>query len=90
MQKSIDEAEDWIEKRIAQHNERQILAVHQRLDAFELRILVRPAHTTDMKILQDIGASLSDDVDAILDLGVHEPEATPVEPSKDTVLAALF
>ena len=34
--------------------------------------------------------SLSADVDAILDAGVPDPKAIPAEPSKDTMLAALF
>lgn len=34
--------------------------------------------------------SLSADVDAILDAGVPDPKAIPVEPSKDTMLVALF
>ena len=87
---SIVEVEDQIEKRIVWQTERQILAVHQLLDAFELRVLARPAPTIDLMTLQAIVASLRDDVDVILDARVREPEATPTEPCEDMVLATLF
>lgn len=43
MHKSIAEVEDQIENGIAQKTEPQMLIVHQRLDAFELRVLDQPA-----------------------------------------------
>ena len=39
MQKSIAEAEERLEWRMIQHKERKITEVHQRLEAFELRVL---------------------------------------------------
>ena len=47
MQKSIAKVEERIKRKMAQHTERQIMEVHQRLDAFELRFLARPAPTVD-------------------------------------------
>ena len=43
MQRSIAEAEDRLEQRMVQHTKRKIVEVHQRLDAFELRVLDWPA-----------------------------------------------
>ena len=42
MQKSIAEAEERLERKMVQHTERKIVEVHQRLDAFEMRVLARP------------------------------------------------
>ena len=39
MQTSIAETEERLERRMVQHTERKIAEVHQRLDAFELRVL---------------------------------------------------
>ena len=39
MQRFIAEAEERLEWRMVQHTERKIAEVHQRLDAFELRVL---------------------------------------------------
>lgn len=90
MHKSIAEEKDRIEKRIAKQTKRQILVVHQRLDAFELRVLTRTAPTIYLMTLQASVVSLRAGVDAILDARVLEPEATPAELAKDTVLTALF
>ena len=43
MQSFIAEAQELMERKIAQHMERKIVEVHQRLDSFELRVLARPA-----------------------------------------------
>ena len=43
MQKSITESEDCLERKMHQFTERKIVKVNQRLDAFELRVLARPA-----------------------------------------------
>ena len=43
MQKSITESEERLERRMVQYTERKIAEVHQRLDAFELRVLSRPS-----------------------------------------------
>lgn len=70
--------------------QRKIQEGHQRFDAFQLRVLARTTPTIDLMTLQAIVASLRVDVDAILDVRVPEPEATPVELSENTVLSALF
>ena len=44
MQKSITESEARMERKM----QRKITEVHQRLDAFELRVLARPAPPVDV------------------------------------------
>lgn len=90
MQNFIVEYKDRIRKKINQQTEQQILAVYQRLDAFELRVLTRPALTIYLTTLQADVASLRADVDIILDVRVLESKATPAETTEDTVLATLF
>ena len=63
---------------------------YQRLDAFELRVLARPASPVDVSTLQAAVDSLRTDIDTILEARVPESEAPSVEPTDDTVLAALF
>ena len=66
------------------------MEVHQRLDAFELRVLARPAPTVDLMTLQAIVASLRADMNAILEARVRESEAPSVEPIEDTVMVVMF
>ena len=47
MQKSITESEARMERKM----QRKIVEVHQRLDAFELRVLARPAPPVDVSTL---------------------------------------
>ena len=75
---------------MVQHTERKIAEVHQRLDAFELRVLARTASPVDVSTLQAAVDSLHADIDMILEARVPESEALSVEPAKDTVMAALF
>ena len=82
MQKSITESEARMERNM----QRKIAEVHQRLDAFELRVLARPAPPVDVSTLQAAVDSLRADIDTILEARVPEP----VEPVEDTVFAALF
>ena len=63
---------------------------YQRLDAFELRVLARPAPPVDVSILQATVDNLPTDIDMILEARVPESEALSAEPAEDTVLAALF
>ena len=86
MQKSITESEARIERMM----QRKIAEVNQRLDAFELRVLARPAPPVDVSTLQAAVDSLRADIDTILEARVPESEAPSVEPAEDTVLAALF
>ena len=43
---------------MAEHTERKVMVVHQRLDFFELRLLARPDPTVDVTALQDAVESL--------------------------------
>ena len=69
MQKSITESEARMERKI----QRKIAEVHQRLDAFELRVLARPAPSVDVSTLQAAVDSLRADIDTILEARVPEP-----------------
>ena len=51
MQRSITEAEERLERKMVEYTERKISEVHQRLDAFELRVLARPAPQVDVSTL---------------------------------------
>ena len=79
---SREENEEFIERKIAE--------VNQRLDAFELRVLARPAPPVDVSTLQAAVDSLREDIDTILEARVPESKAPSVEPAEDTVLADLF
>ena len=72
MQKSITESEERLERKMVQYTERKIAEVHQRLDAFELRVLARPAPPVDVSTLQDAIDSLRADIDTILEARVPE------------------
>ena len=69
MQRSITKVEERLEQKMVQHTERKIVEVHQRFDAFELRVLARPAHQVDVSTLQAAVDSLRADVDMILEVG---------------------
>ena len=90
MQRSIAEAEERLVRRMVQRKERKIAEVHQRLDAFELRVLAQPASLVNVSTLQAAGDSLRADIAMILESRVPEYEAPSFEPFEDTVLAALF
>ena len=90
MQRSITEAEERLERRMVQHTEQKIAEVHQCLDAFEWRVLARPAPPVDVSTLQAAVDSLRADIDMILEARVLESEAPSAKPIEDTVMAALF
>ena len=75
MRRSIAEVKERLERKMAQHTERKIAEVHQCLDAFELRVLARPAPPVGMSILQTAIESLRADIDMILKARVPESEA---------------
>ena len=52
MQRSITEAEKRMEHKMAYNIERKIAKVHKCLDAFELRVLARPAPLVGVSTLQ--------------------------------------
>ena len=90
MRKLNAESEERVGKRMEAKTDQKVQAVHKRLDAFELRVLERPALTTDMSSFRTELASLRADVDAILATPAVEPQATPFALGDDTVLGALF
>ena len=51
MQRSTSEAQERLERKMVQHTERKITEVHQRLDAFELRVLARTHPQLDVSTL---------------------------------------
>ena len=75
---------------MVQHTERKIVEVHQLLNAFELRVIDRPAPSVDVLNLQAAVDSLRADIDMILEARVPESEAPSAEPAEDIVMAALF
>ena len=72
MQRFIAEAEECLEWRMVQHTERKIAEVHQRLDAFELRVLSLPAPLVDVSTLQAAVDSLRTHIDMILEARLSE------------------
>ena len=90
MQRSITETEECLERKMVQYTERKIAEVHLSLDAFELRVLARPAPPVDVLTLQAAVDSLRTDIDMILEARVTEFEAPSAEPAEDTMMAALF
>ena len=70
MQKSITESEERLERKMVQFTKRKIAEVNQRLDAFELRVLARPAPPVDVSTLQDAVDSLRADIDTIIEARV--------------------
>uniref|UniRef100_M1DUE3 Integrase core domain containing protein n=1 Tax=Solanum tuberosum TaxID=4113 RepID=M1DUE3_SOLTU len=84
MRKLIVESEEIVEKRMEAQMD------HKRLDAFDLRVLERPAPTIVMSSFRTDLASLRVDVDAILATPVVEPQAAPSALGDDIVLGALF
>ena len=51
-------AEERLERKIVQHIELKITEVHQRLDAFELRVVSRPAPQVDVSTLLNVVENL--------------------------------
>uniref|UniRef100_M1DE30 Integrase core domain containing protein n=1 Tax=Solanum tuberosum TaxID=4113 RepID=M1DE30_SOLTU len=90
MRNLIVESEVRVEKRMEAKTDQKVQAVHKRLDAFELRVLERPAPTTDMSSFRTELSSLRADVDAILATPAVKPQAALSALGDDTVLGALF
>ena len=63
MQKSITESEECLERKMVQFTERKIAEVNKRRDAFELRVLARPAPLVDVSTLQTTAESLRAGID---------------------------
>ena len=66
MQWSIADKEECFERRVVQHTERKIAEVHQRLDAFEFRVLAQPALQVYVSTLQAALDSPRTDINMIL------------------------
>ena len=79
MQRSITESHERLERKMMHFTEQKIAEVNQRLDAFELRVLARPAPSVDVSTLQAAVDSLRADIDTILEARVQESEAPSVE-----------
>ena len=90
MQRSIVEAEERLDQKMVQHTERKIAEVHLCLEAFELRVLARPAPPVDVSTLQAAVDNLCADIDMILEATVLESEAPSAGPGEDTVMAAAL
>ena len=75
VQRSITESEERLERKMMQFIERKIAEVNRCLDAFELRVLARPAPLVDVSTLQAAVESLRADIDMILEARVPESEA---------------
>ena len=52
MKKPITEFEEPLGRKMVQFTERKIAEVNQRLEAFELRVLARPASPVDVSTIQ--------------------------------------
>uniref|UniRef100_M1DI10 Integrase core domain containing protein n=1 Tax=Solanum tuberosum TaxID=4113 RepID=M1DI10_SOLTU len=89
-QKLIVEFEARMERRMEDMMDWKIQAVNKCLDAFELRVLKRPAPTIDLSSFEVELASLWADVDAILATPIVDPQAALTALADDTVLDALF
>ena len=75
---------------MAQHTKRKVMDVHQCLDAFELRVLARPAPIVDVTALQAAVEILREDLDTILEARVLVSEASSAETAEATMLASFF
>uniref|UniRef100_M1DGE0 Integrase core domain containing protein n=1 Tax=Solanum tuberosum TaxID=4113 RepID=M1DGE0_SOLTU len=75
MRKLIVDSEVRVKKRMEAKMDHKVQAVHKRLDAFELRVLERPAYTTDMSSFRIELASLRAVVDAILATPAVAPQS---------------
>ena len=73
--------EQRLKRNMAQHTEQKIADVHKRLDAFELRVVARPAPQVDVSTLQAAVESLRADIDIFLEVGVLESEDPSADPT---------
>ncbi|KAH0750729.1 hypothetical protein KY290_029961 [Solanum tuberosum] len=86
MQHSIMDSE----VRMEQMMDQKIQAVHKRLDAFELRILERPALIIDVTTAQMELVILRADVDCFLSPSNIAPEVAPAAEEDELVMTDLF
>uniref|UniRef100_M1DKX6 Integrase core domain containing protein n=1 Tax=Solanum tuberosum TaxID=4113 RepID=M1DKX6_SOLTU len=86
----IDESATRVEQRMEQMMDRKVQVVHQRLDAFELRVLERPAPTTYVSFFQTELASLWANLDTLIAPPETEPASAPMTPIDNMMFDALF
>uniref|UniRef100_M1DJD9 Integrase core domain containing protein n=1 Tax=Solanum tuberosum TaxID=4113 RepID=M1DJD9_SOLTU len=70
--------------------DQKVQVIHKCLDAFELRVLERPAPATDLSSFRTELDSLRADIDAIIATPTDEPESAPTALADDTVLDVIF
>ncbi|KAG5577710.1 hypothetical protein H5410_057844 [Solanum commersonii] len=75
--KSRSESEARVERMMEDMMDRKVQTVNNHLDAFELRVLERPASAIDLSSLQADKASLRSDVEAILAAAGCQPRGCP-------------
>uniref|UniRef100_M1DX05 Integrase core domain containing protein n=1 Tax=Solanum tuberosum TaxID=4113 RepID=M1DX05_SOLTU len=90
MQRSIVESEARMDQQMEHMMDQKVQVVHKFLDAFELRVLERPATTVDVTTLQKEVESLCADITGLFAPPETEPESSPTAPVDNTVLGALF
>ncbi|WMV50328.1 hypothetical protein MTR67_043713 [Solanum verrucosum] len=78
------------EARMEQMMDRKIQAIHKLLDAFQYRVMERPAPIIDAATFQTKLASLCADVDALLAPTDIVPESTPAVSNDEVVMTPLF
>ncbi|KAK4713527.1 hypothetical protein R3W88_019434 [Solanum pinnatisectum] len=86
MQRSITKSE----VRMEQMMDQKIQVIHKRLDAFELRVLHRPAPTIDVTTFQRELSSLYADIIALLAPTESKPEYALAVPKDEVVMTILF
>uniref|UniRef100_M1E0X8 Integrase core domain containing protein n=1 Tax=Solanum tuberosum TaxID=4113 RepID=M1E0X8_SOLTU len=90
MQRVIEESPTRVEQLMEQMMDCKVQAVHQLLDAFELRVLEQPAPSTNVSAFRKELASLRADLDILLARPETKPESAPTTLVDDTVLDALL
>ncbi|KAK4727051.1 hypothetical protein R3W88_031968 [Solanum pinnatisectum] len=90
MKRAIEESATRVKQQMEQMMDYKVQAIHQHLDAFELRVLERPIPTTDVFAFWMDLVSLQADLDTLLASPEADPESTPTILVDDTVLDALF
>uniref|UniRef100_M1DJ67 Integrase core domain containing protein n=1 Tax=Solanum tuberosum TaxID=4113 RepID=M1DJ67_SOLTU len=87
MHKSIAESEVRMERMMETMMDQKVQVVHKHLDAFKLRVLIRPAPVIDVSSIRTELDSLRADLDAIT---APHTESAPTTLADDTVIDALF
>ncbi|KAK4737437.1 hypothetical protein R3W88_001134 [Solanum pinnatisectum] len=70
--------------------DQKVQAIHSRMDAFELRVLERPAPTVEVSTLKKELEGLHANIVVLLAPPETEPEYAPTTPGDDVMMSALF